>query len=205
MPKDVKKDRQTTSKKVKLLGTEQFINTSTGEVVDMQVTSIEERDFNFSKVWMRSFLATLDLVGNAKTKVAYWVIENINRENQLTYTYRQIAQETGKSLDTVTDTMKTLLEADFLRRKNQGCYIVNPNVVYKGTRTGRLNVLTQYGELDREKIQPPTPEERLQALMDTIKRLTDEAQKLSAEIKNKQNTPLPGQITLDEEGASENG
>ena len=203
MPKNADKPGGTTSKKVKLIGTEQFINASTGELVDMQVTSVEERDFNFSKVWMRSFLATLDLVGNAKTKVAYWVIDHIDRENKLTYTYRQIAEETGMSLDTVMKTMGKLLEADFLRRKNSGCYIVNPNVVYKGTRTARLNVLTQYGELDKEKPKEPTPEERLQNLMDTIKRLTDEAQKLSAEIQHKQETPLPGQMSMEQSEAWE--
>lgn len=195
--KQTKGGQQTTVKKTKVVGTQEYINLDTGELVAMQVTTVEERDFNFSKVWMRSFLTTLDLVGNAKTKVAYWIIDHIDRMNQLTYTYRQIAEETGMSLDTVTATMKALLEADFLRRKNQGCYIVNPNVVYKGTHNARLNVLTQYGDLDKEKPQPPTPEERLQSLVAVIKRLSDEAEKLSAEIKSKQNA-LPGQMALDD-------
>ena len=164
-PKKTNKGSQTTVKKTKVVGSQQYINYDTGEVVTMQVTSVEERDFNFSKVWMRSFLTTLDLVGNAKTKVAYWIIDHIDRMNQLTYTYRQMAEETGMSLDTVTATMKALLEADFLRRKNQGCYIVNPNVIYKGTHSARLNVLTQYGDLEKEKPTPPTPEEHLQNLL----------------------------------------
>lgn len=198
MQKKSNKDKQATTKKVKLLGTQEYINADTGELVSMQVTSIEERDFNFSKVWMRSFLTSLDLVGNAKTKVAYWIIDNINRENQLTYTYRQIADSTGMSLDTVTATMKALLQADFLRRKNQGCYIVNPNVIYKGTRLGRLNVLTQYGDLTQTKPTPLTSEEQLQNLLETIKSLTDKATRLQAEIKEKeQNKPLPGQMVIE--------
>ena len=122
------RDSQLTTKKTKLIGTQEYINADTGELVSMQVTTVEERDFNFSKVWMRNFISTLDIVGNAKTKVAYWVIDHIDRMNKLTYTYRQIAEETGMSLDTVTATMKALLGADFLRRQNQGCYIVNPNL-----------------------------------------------------------------------------
>lgn len=202
-PKQANKGSQTTIKKTKLLGTQEYINASTGELVAMQVTSVEERDFNFSKVWMRSFLTTLDLVGNAKTKVAYWIIDHIDRMNQLTYTYRQMSEETGMSLDTVTATMKALLEADFLRRKNQGCYIVNPNVIYKGTHNARLNVLTQYGDLEREKSTPPTPEEQLQNLLETIKRLTDKATQLQEEIKKSKETTLPGQMSIDEDGKEE--
>ena len=195
-----------TSKKVKVVGTADFINASTGELLSMNVTTVEERDFNFSKVWMRSFLTTLELVGNAKTKVAYWVIDHINRENQLTYTYRQIAAETGISPDTVTKTMTTLLEADFLRRQNQGCYIVNPNIVFKGTRSGRLNVLTQFGEVDRQEAPEPTPEQQLQNLLQTIQRLTDKANELSEQIKAKaaqEEAPLPGQVTIEDVEAKE--
>lgn len=202
-PKKTNKGSQTTIKKTKVVGSQDYLDLSTGELVTMQVTSVEERDFNFSKVWMRSFLTTLDLVGNAKTKVAYWIIDHIDRMNQLTYTYRQMAEETGMSLDTVTATMKALLEADFLRRKNQGCYIVNPNVIYKGTHNARLNVLTQYGDLDKEKPTPPTPEERLQTLLETIKRLTDQATQLQDEIKSAKEEPLPGQMTLDVDGEEE--
>lgn len=199
-PRKANKGGTTVIKKTKVLGTQEYINASTGELVAMQVTSVEERDFNFSKVWMRSFLTTLDLVGNAKTRVAYWIIDHIDRMNQLTYTYRQMAEETGMSLDTVTATMKALLEADFLRRKNQGCYIVNPNVIYKGTHNARLNVLTQYGDLEREKSAPPTPEEQLQNLLETIKRLTDKATQLQEEIKKSKDAPEPDDLEPPPEG-----
>ena len=39
---------QTTTKRVKVVGTEEYINTRTGELEQMQVTSIEDRDFNFT-------------------------------------------------------------------------------------------------------------------------------------------------------------
>lgn len=185
-----------TSKKVKVLGTKEYLDMNTGELVPMQVTSIEERDFDFSKVWMRSFLSSLDLVGNAKTKVAYWVIEHLDKENQLTYTYRQIADATGISPDTVTKTMVTLIEADFLRRKNQGCYIVNPEIVFKGTRNGRLNVLTEYQGAEQKQKPELAPEERLKVLMDTIQQLTVQATKLSEQIKRAKDEYDPLQVDI---------
>lgn len=169
------------SKKVRIIGEQSYINSDTGELVTMCVTTVEERDFNFSKVWMRSFLATLDLIGNAKTKVAYWIIDNIDRENQLTYTYRQIADAVGTSLDTVTKTMSALIDSNFLRRKNQGCYIINPDILFKGTRGSRLNMLTQYQAIGYKKAEI-TKEERLQNLVTVIQKLTKEAEILAKQI-----------------------
>lgn len=166
-----KRNNQTTSKKVKFKGTESFINAATGEVVEMQVTDIEERDFNFHKLWLKNIINTLDLVGNQKTRLAFWIIEHLDKENQLTFTYRQIVDEYKKSeeqiisLQTVMKTMQILMDSNFLRRKNSGCYIVNPDVVFKGTRTGRLNVLNQFHKVEHIEM---TPEDELKALSDNI-------------------------------------
>ena len=162
---------QHTTKKVKVIGTQQYINSNTGETEDFSVVSVEERDFNFHKVWMRNFIATLDIVGNQKTRLCFWIIDNLNKDNMLTYTYRQIADKTGMSLDTVRVTMKCLLEADFLRKHNQGCYIVNPDIVFKGSRTGRMNILTQY---DQEKKTEPTKEDKIRNIKTTIATLQKE-------------------------------
>ena len=133
-----------TRKAVKVVGTEQYINTRTGELEEMSVINVEERDFNFHKLWLRNILNTIDLIGNQKVKLAFWIIEHLNSENQLTYTFRQMAEETNISLDTISRTMKALMECDFLRKKHSGCYIVNPDVLYKGRHQGRMNVLIKY-------------------------------------------------------------
>jgi DNA-binding Lrp family transcriptional regulator len=177
----------TTSKKVRVAGIETYINAETGEIQEMQVTSIEERDFNFHKVWMRQFIYTIDLVGNQKTRLAFWIIDHLNKENQLTMTYRQIAEQTQISLDTVRTTMKILLDADFLRKINMGVYAVNPDIIYKGSRTGRLNVLNQYTQLredaseDEQKI---SDEEQLANLVQSIKILTEKANELAKKIES---------------------
>lgn len=175
-----------TTKKVKYVGTQEFINTATGEFEKFNVTNIEERDFNFHKVWMRNFISTLDIVGNQKTKLCFWIIDNLNKENQLSYTYRQISEKTKISLETVRVTMGILLDADFLRRQNQGCYIVNPDIIFKGTRNGRLNILNQYQ--DAEKVEL-SDEEKLANIMKSIEsmrkttdKLIQEANKLQEKI-----------------------
>lgn len=135
-----------TSKKVKVIGTETYINQTTGELQEMQVVNIEDRDFNFHKLWISHIINSLDLIGNQKVKLAFWIIENLNKENQLIMTYRQIAEKSGISLDTVRRTMTALIESNFLVKINNGAYQVNPDVIFKGTRNGRLNVLYQYNQ-----------------------------------------------------------
>lgn len=135
-----------TSKKVKIIGTEIYINQTTGELQEMQVVNIEDRDFNFHKLWISHIINSLDLIGNQKVKLAFWIIENLNKENQLIMTYRQIAEKSGISLDTVRRTMTALIESNFLVKINNGAYQVNPDVIFKGTRNGRLSVLYQYNQ-----------------------------------------------------------
>lgn len=175
--------KQQTSKKVKFVGTQSYINADTGEIVDMQVSQIEERDFNFMKVWMTSFIATLEIVGNKKTKLCYWIVDNINKENMLIGTLRQISERTKISLETVRITMDILQDADFLRRKSQGVYIVNPDIIFKGGRGSRLNVLNQYNSSPKVEL---SDEAKLKNLLNTIQELTSEVEKLKQKLKEQQ-------------------
>lgn len=142
----------TTRKKVKVVGTETYIKQATGELKEMQLIDIEERDFNFHKVWLQHILNSIELIGNQKTKLAFWIIEHLNKENQLTMTQRQIAQKSGISIDTVRLTMKALMDSNFLIKQNMGVYMINPDVIFKGGKNDRLNILIQYhGEQQKEK------------------------------------------------------
>ena len=177
---------QTTAKKVKVVGTQQYINAQTGTLETMQVTSIEDRDFNFHKVWMRNFIATIDLVGNQKTKVAFWIVDNLNRDNQLLFTYRQIAEKSKVSLDTVRLTMGVLLDADFLRKASNGCYVVNPEIIFRGQRSNRINVLNQFQSAERIELNDVQKlaniMESIQTLQGTMDKLVRQAEQLQQKI-----------------------
>lgn len=179
--------KQQTTKKVRFVGTQQMIDMD-GVIHEMQVTDIEDRDFNFHKVWMKNFISTLDMVGNQKTRLAFWIIENLNKENQLTMTYRQISNASGISLDTVSKTMSILLEADFLKKINQGCYMVNPDVLFKGSRNGRLNILNQYRDADR--VDEVSKEQTLMNLCNTIAKLQKRADALMQEVEEERKSRI---------------
>ena len=198
---------QTTTKRVKVVGTEEYINTRTGELEQMQVTSIEDRDFNFTKMWMKNFISTLDIVGTQKTRLCSWIIAHVDKENRLIGTYRTIASQSGMSLDTVRITMKLLMDADFMRKAQNGVYVINPNLVFKGTRNARMNVLNQFTSAE---YVPLSDEERLDNLMASIAALTHRADELRKTIERRSQKPqkasktgfdsypdnLPGQMEM---------
>lgn len=134
----------TTRKKVKVIGHETYIKQETGELAEMQVVEIEERDANFHKLWLGHILQSIDLIGNQKTRLAFWILDNLNNENQLIMTQRKIAERTGMSTKTVNATISALIDSNFLIKINSGAYRVNPDVLFKGGKNDRMNVLLKY-------------------------------------------------------------
>ena len=110
--------KQNTTKKVKVVGHVEYVNQATGEVEDFQVVRMEDRDFDFHKIWLGHVINSLDLIGNQKTKLAFWILDNLDSENKLTMTYRQIADKSGISLETVRITMQALIDSNFIQRVN---------------------------------------------------------------------------------------
>lgn len=139
-----------TRKKVKVVGTETYLNQATGELNEMQVVEIEERDANFHKIWLGHILNTMDLIGNQKTKLAFWILDHLNSENQLIMTQRKIAEQSGISYPTISRTIKALIDSNFLIQVQGGVYQVNPDVLFKGGKSARMNVLLKYHDAKAE-------------------------------------------------------
>lgn len=169
------KDKKPTStaKKQKYIGSTEFMDTVTGEVVPMQLVQVEDRDFNFHKVWLQNLVTSLDGISNQRLRLAFWILDNLDSENKLVMTQRAIADKSGMSLATVMRTMKALQEGNpaFLQKINSGAYRVNPDVVWKGSYSKRMGICFDYKE-------------------------TDEAQK-PAEAPEASNDTLDGQMTLE--------
>lgn len=142
---------QTTSKKQKLVGQKILIDPETGEAIPFAVNQLEDRDFNFTKVWMRNLIHSLDEISNQKLRLAFWIIDNLDTNNKLTMTQRQMAEKSGMSVKTVSRTVQALCEGGFLQRINGGAYRVNPDVLYKGSHKNRMGIMFEYTETNKEK------------------------------------------------------
>ena len=168
-------------KKTRIIGTQTYLNASTGELLDMSVVETDEKDVdtNFHKLFMKDFLASLDIVSNQKTKVAFWIIDNITKDNRLLYSYRQISEQTGISYQTIAVTIKTLKDADFLREDGK-TLIVNPDIIFKGTASRRQAVAHIYGQAQSGDKAIDT-----QKRIDNIKKTITNLQKQLAQLEKK--------------------
>lgn len=187
--------------KTRVIGTQQYVNVNTGELREMQVIESTEdnKDFNFHKLFMRDFIRAIDIVSNKKTKICYWIIDNINKDNQLLYSYRQISEITGISYSVVAETVKALLDADFLRKHGK-VLIVNPDIIFKGSAIRRANILHTYSQAERGDEQADL-QVRISNLQNTIAGLNKQLEGLlvkAASDHMSNNNQINGQLSLDD-------
>lgn len=175
---------KTTTKKTKVVGTQKYINATTGEVEDMLVTQVKDADCNFTKVFMYALLPQLELIGNKKIAVCKWIIEHLDSKNTLLATIEDISEGANVSVRTVQTTVKQLVDCDFLRRKANGVYVINPEIMFKGSSGARANILLQYSTIDSDAASSTVKKLQLKELEKSAGRLNKRAEKLREEIRN---------------------
>jgi hypothetical protein len=141
--------QKTTKSTKKILGYKNLVDPDTGEFVPMQMVEVEDRDFNFHKIWLKNFLNSVDEIVNQKARLALWIIDNLDSENKLVMTQREIAKHTRMSTQTVNRTLKALCKAPeggmaFLQKMQIGAYRVNPEIIYKGRYSTRQGICFNY-------------------------------------------------------------
>lgn len=138
---------KTTSRKVKVVGKEEYIRAATGEIEEFQVVKISDVDANFSKIWLGHILSLIEEIGNAKMKVLSYLLEHRQpATNMVTKTIREIAKASNVSLDTVHRTLNALEKHGIVVRKT-GVVFLNPNVIFRGTHGSRMKVLFEYTKM----------------------------------------------------------
>ena len=154
-----KKPKKTVNKKRVTVGTKSFLDPETGELTTFNLIDREDQDFDFHKIWMYKLVEALDLIGNKKIEVLTYLFDKKNSENIVIRSYREMAKDTGISLTTITDTMKLLQGADFVRMVKRGVWQLNPDMLFKGGHKTRMNVLLRYTKTGEAPDQNETGEE----------------------------------------------
>lgn len=141
------------ARRTRLVGTQDMINATTGEIVECNIVQMEEKDFNFQKLWLGHILEAIDEIGNAKMKVLMYLLNKRDKgNNAVIRTAEGIAHDVGVSRQTVGETLKILEQHGIIKRVTGAVYL-NPDVIFKGGKDKRLNVLLQYRELDDDDEQ----------------------------------------------------
>jgi len=144
--------KQKTTKKMKVVGTQQYINKESGEVENFNVIKIESRDFNFDKIWIAHILDSLEAIGNQKMKVMTELLKLKDVNNLIITTQRELAKKINVSLPVVNETLQILIDSDFVQKVQVGVYRINPDHLFKGNQKNRMNILLEYTKTN-EKIE----------------------------------------------------
>ena len=182
-----------TTKKLKVVGTETYINSRTGKVLEMNVVQIRDGDANFQKIWISQILAVVDELSSKKLKFVMYLIEKSSEnKNIIPMTVEELAKDSGVGRTTVLETLKALVKADVVKRK-RGSIFVNPSFVFKGSYHSRMNVLFQYERVGEEIDE----EEQIRLALQEVEALEKKSNELRAKIRK-----LKGESVEEDKGTA---
>lgn len=123
-----------------------YIDMETGEQI--WVDQISKRTYgtkNFWKCYLMDFLSVLGIIDNKQLDVFIFIVENTQQAtNTFIGTYKHIAKNVGVSEPTIAKIMKKLQANNFVKKLQNGVWLVNPNILMKGNDTKRQILLTYY-------------------------------------------------------------
>lgn len=126
-----------------------LVDFETGE--DIFVDQITKRVYgskNFWKCYLMDFLSVLGILDSKQVDVFIYIVENTNQSNNTFIgTYKKIAQDVEVCEATISKIMKKLQQNNFIKRVQNGVWLVNPNILMKGNDQKR-QILLSYFEAD---------------------------------------------------------
>ncbi|MCH2107181.1 MAG: replication/maintenance protein RepL [Planctomycetes bacterium] len=164
------------SRRVALEGTKVLVDPATGEEFRVGHMAVTDADANFSKIWLANLLLAVEEFGSASMAVLFWLVkktEETRGNNTIYMTIREIAAEVGKSTQTVHKVLRILETHDIIRRKT-GVIFVSPEVIYKGTHTGRMHVLTTYKAVEKADLEEDDVRARVERRAQELKRISEQ-------------------------------
>ncbi|MED3273309.1 replication/maintenance protein [Bacillus thuringiensis serovar silo] len=117
-------------------------------------------------------LLDLPLQGEKKIQVLNFVMERLDAKNQLHLTQKEIAEQTQVSERTVSETMKTLQESNFLQRLQSGVYKVNQAFEYEHQLSEEKGLAKEM-EVLRDNLQTVTVKNVLNKSMKDVQQLIE--------------------------------
>ena len=124
----------------------ELLDTKTGELIMVdQITKRVYGTKNFWKCYLMDFLTVLGIIDNRQLDVFVYIVENTNQStNMFIGTYKKISKDTGCSSTTIARIMKKLQESNFIKKVQNGVWLVNPNILMKGNDNKRQILLSYY-------------------------------------------------------------
>lgn len=132
-------------------GKKQFKDMDTGQVFEVDyIKKINERSFKggWRRVFLGDFLEILLEVGNSKIKVLEFVLNNVDTNNKLCKSIRQVSQEAKISYKTTYDAFKIFTEKGLLKKIGTTWVVMPDFIATFGSNEKNARLLTEYTEYD---------------------------------------------------------
>ena len=119
---------------------------ATGEIIDVDVVVKEIPRTGFSITYLSTIVSLIENVGNKKMQVVKYILQNMNPQNMLIETVREIAERSGCSKQTVNQTLQLLEGAGIIARKT-GCIMLTPKLIHKGNAQKERFLMMKFNEI----------------------------------------------------------
>ncbi len=144
----------------------QQIDPDTGEIIgDIKKVDVVIKEVprtGFAITYLASIINLIDSIGNKKMQVVKYVLKNMDSNNILLQTVREVAEGCGCSVQTVNDTLKLLSDTGIIARKT-GAIMLSPKLVHKGNARKERYLMAKFVEISR-----PERDERPEENIDTM-------------------------------------
>lgn len=118
----------------------------TGEIKTVDVVVREVPRVGFAITYLSSIINMIESIGNKKMQVVKYILANMDSNNILLKTVREIAYGSQTSLQTVNDTLALLEKAGIIARKT-GAVMLSPKLMHKGNAKRERFLMTKFFEI----------------------------------------------------------
>lgn len=126
--------------------TRELVDTESGEVLKVdQITKMVYGSKNFWKCYLMDFLSVLGILDSKQVDVFVYIVENTNQSNNMFIgTYDKISADCKCCRQTLAKIMKKLQEHNFIKKVQNGVWLINPDIMMKGNDNKRQILLSYY-------------------------------------------------------------
>ena len=124
----------------------EIVNQQTGEVKEVSqfIVPVGDKDSDFCKVYNR-YISKISDLSRSERKVFDWCIANMDYENKvLILNLRKLALELRLAYGTVRNAISKLIKKGFLKKLENGLYLVNPAIACKTSVSKKDGILIQF-------------------------------------------------------------
>lgn len=139
--------KQKIENKVLYSGVSKWRNIDTGEIIEANEV-VKKTDRNgFMITYLTAIINLIDTLGNKKMQVVKYILRNMDKStNTLIITVRELAKKSGVSLQTASETLLLLEEANIIARKT-GVIMIHSSLVHRGNKQKEALLLTRFQEI----------------------------------------------------------